>query len=213
MGHGETIVTSFRAWRSDFRDSSSPLSWIFLAKRGRASRGRRKRRGGVDAGRRTGERRHGTRNQRDKRGDLFHLDGTRRKRKVERERRLRVGRDATAKEREVYIRYLIRNLRLPWMRWMPLRVSCTCLGTSIRPFISSAPLPFCGWLPFLRGHRGVPIALSLSLERVIYCIRENFVVYVHLAISISCHRCPFAIVMSRSVSISLSERIHLHDNF
>lgn len=30
-----------------------------------------------------------------------------------REERLRVGRDATAKEREVYIRYLIRNLRLP----------------------------------------------------------------------------------------------------
>lgn len=73
---------------------------------------------------------------------------------------------------------------------MPLRVSCTCLGTSIRPFISSAPLPFCGWLPFLRGHRGVPIALSdppsparrhpsrpsrLPRSRVIYRIRENFV--------------------------------------
>lgn len=62
-------------------------------------------------------------------------------------------------------------------------------------------------------HRSFCLSLSLSLERVIYCIRENFVVYVHLAISISCHRCPFAIVMSRSVSISLSERIHLHDNF
>lgn len=35
------------------------------------------------------------------------------KERGEGERRLRVGRDATAKEREVYIRYLIRNLRLP----------------------------------------------------------------------------------------------------
>lgn len=37
-----------------------------------------------------------------------------------------------------------QNLRLPWMRWMPLRVSCTCLGISIRPFISRVTLPFWG---------------------------------------------------------------------
>lgn len=37
-----------------------------------------------------------------------------------------------------------------------------CLGASIRPFISSAPLPFSGWLPFLRGHRDVSITRSVS---------------------------------------------------
>lgn len=36
-----------------------------------------------------------------------------------------------------------------------------CLGASIRPFISNAPLPFSGWLPFLRD---VPITLSALLS-------------------------------------------------
>lgn len=48
-----------------------------------------------------------------------------------------------------------QNLRLPWMRWMPLRVSCTCLGIySFEPFISRAArvralCPFAAGWPFL----------------------------------------------------------------
>jgi len=62
----------------------------------------------------------------------------------------------------VYIRYLIRDLRLTLNEMNAF----TCLlraylGASIRPFISSAPLPFSGWLPFLRGHLGIPITLSI----------------------------------------------------
>lgn len=70
-------------------------------------------------------------------------------------------RSFTVTERGVYIRYLIRDLRLTLNEMNAF----TCLlraylGASIRPFISSAPLPFSGWLPFLCGHRGVPIILS-----------------------------------------------------
>lgn len=39
------------------------------------------------------------------------------------------------------------NLRLPWMRWMPLRVSYTCLGISIRPFVCKTACPFVGNWP------------------------------------------------------------------
>lgn len=70
-------------------------------------------------------------------------------------------RSFTVTEREVYIRYLIRDLK-PTLNEMN---AFTCLlraylGASIRSFISSAPLPFSGWLPFLCGHRGVSIILS-----------------------------------------------------
>lgn len=70
-------------------------------------------------------------------------------------------RSFTATERGVYIRYLIRDLRSTLNEMNAF----TCLlraylGASIRPFISSALLPFSGWLPFLRGHRGVPLTLS-----------------------------------------------------
>lgn len=78
--------------------------------------------------------------------------------------RARERRSLTATKRGVYIRYLIRDLR-PTLNEMN---AFTCLlraylGASIRPFISSAPLPFSGWLPFLRSHYGVPITLSLPL--------------------------------------------------
>lgn len=73
-------------------------------------------------------------------------------------------RSFTVTERGVYIRYLIRDLR-PTLNEMN---AFTCLlraylGASIRPFISSAPLPFSGWLPFLRGHRGNLSLFLLSL--------------------------------------------------
>lgn len=102
--------------------------------------------------------------------------------------RARERRSLTATKRGVYIRYLIRDLR-PTLNEMN---AFTCLlraylGASIRPFISSAPLPFSGWLPFLRSHHGVPITLSLlppppssalfslwALRLVIYRMRENF---------------------------------------
>ena len=169
-GYRKAVVTSFRVW-STFNVSALSLSHFYSydgdARVGHAET--RKRRGEVDAVRRTGERHHGTRNHSGTRGGVSSSETAKdgitrneeREREREREREKTTRRPwCQAKERGVYIRYLIRNLRLPWMRWMPLRVSCTCLGTSIRPFISSAPLPFCGWLPFLRGHRGVPIALS-----------------------------------------------------
>lgn len=102
--------------------------------------------------------------------------------------RARERRSLTATKRGVYIRYLIRDLRSTLNEMNAF----TCLlraylGASIRPFISSAPLPFSGWLPFLRSHHGVPITLSLlpplppsalfslwALRLVIYRMRENF---------------------------------------
>lgn len=93
-------------------------------------------------------------------------DGNEKKRNTTRSTRRKSERTSprqsfTATERGVYIRYLIRDLR-PTLNEMN---AFTCLlraylVASIRPFISSAPLPFSGWLPFLRGHRGIPITLS-----------------------------------------------------
>lgn len=65
-----------------------------------------------------------------------------------------------------------QNLRLPWMRWMPLRVSCTCLGIySFEPFISRAARTLCpfaaGWpflLLFLSFTRAPGPSLSLWLR-------------------------------------------------
>lgn len=93
-------------------------------------------------------------------------DGNEKKRNATRSTRRKSERTSprrsfTAAERGVYIRYLIRDLRSTLNEMNAF----TCLlraylGASIRPFISSAPLPFSGWLPFLRGHHGIPITLS-----------------------------------------------------
>jgi len=88
-------------------------------------------------------------------------DENEKKRKVTRSTRRKSERTSpqrsfTAIEREVYIRYLIRDLRLTLNEMNAF----TCLlrsylGTSICSFISSAPLSFSGWRPFLCGHRGI----------------------------------------------------------
>lgn len=111
MGHGETIVSRVE----DPRDELS--AFVDLAKRGERTRESGTKKKTRRSRCRETDRRKTPRDT-ESAGQAgrfvpFRWNEKETKGGGEGERRLRVGRDATAKEREVYIRYLIRNLRLP----------------------------------------------------------------------------------------------------